>query len=326
MADNVDKYQKIGEELIKRHVDFVPFTQVIQRAIDELNATTPEDVVSFGYTWLDDKLTGLFKGELVVIGGETGTGKTTFATNIVYKASKHHKCAVFALEDRLNDYGIKALYFEIGLLRKKDGKKNYPWNDYRKNVITDASYKSYLELAQKSLENDNVFFGEVKKQMDVEMLEAAMEDQIEKGTKLFLIDHLHYFDLLKGDASKADYVESVMVKLKGIQNRTGARVLLVVHYKKLNGAKPTIDAFKDSISIPQNANYVINLWRDRTLKDGEELFEDRYQTKIFVPKSRNPNGEFTIDVTFNPEINDYDSPKVSYGTPEEKQESQEVIF
>lgn len=314
---SIADYKKIGAELLKQHIDFIPFSEVLTRGIDELQATDPDSVFSFGYDWLDNKMTGIFPGELVLIGGESGTGKTTFATNIMYKSSRKHKCAVLALEDRLNEYAIRALYFEIGRIRKKDGRKNYPWNDYRKNSIDDSNYSQYREDARKNITNENLYFGDVKQQMDVDMLEAAIRKQVENGIELFLIDHLHYFDLLKGEASKADYIESVMVRMKTILRNTGARIILVAHYKKLNGVKPTMDAFKDSIAIVQNSNYVINMWRDRTLQEGEELMEQRYDTKIMVPKSRNPNGEFTVDVRFDPETNDFTNPKTSYGTPTE---------
>lgn len=319
---NETDYKKIGNEIIKQKVDFLLFENVLTRAEEELDTTDPKTIVSFGYDFLDESLTGLFAGEMVVIGGESGTGKTTFATNIVYKASVHHKCAVFALEDRLHDYGIKALYFEMGRLRKKDGLKNYPWNAFRRNEITDENYKAYRTMAKESLKNENLFFGEAEKQMTIEILEKAITEQIAKGVTVFLIDHLHYFDLLRGDSSKADYVEQVMVRIKTIANKTGAKIILVVHYKKLEGKKPTLGSFKDSISIVQNANYVINLWRDRSLDEGEEVMGERYETKLFVPKSRNPNGECTFTLNFDPDTNDYKQQSVSYGTPQKDQENE----
>lgn len=308
----MEKYQRIGEQLINEHVEFLPFTDVVDMGVEELENTNPEDIVSFGYNFLDDKLTGLFPSELVVIGGESGTGKTTFATNIIYKASEKHKCCVLALEDRLADYGIKAVYFEMGRIRAKEGKKNYPWNDYRKNIIKDPDYKAYREKAQEYLKNDNVFFGNVKKQMSIEMLERVLETQAELGTKLILIDHLHYFDLSRGKSTKADYVEQVMVSMKQKLNQTGMRCLLVVHYKKLEGMKPSLDSFKDSISIVQNANYVINLWRDRSMKDDEA---NHFETQMFIPKSRNPNGECSFDLLFDPDKNDYVFKSVRFGSP-----------
>ena len=308
----MNQHEKLGEKLLKEHIEFVPFSEILDRAIIELDETRPEDIVSFGYDFLDDKLTGLFKGELTVIGGESGTGKTTFATNIIYKASKKHRCSVFALEDRLNDYGMKNIYFEIGRLRKEHGKKNYPWNAYRKNEIVDQEYKTYRDQAKQNLNNPNVYFADVKAQMNIDMLERAINNEIDAGSKLFLIDHLHYFDFGTSDSTKADYIEKLMVRMKLIQNQTGARILLVVHYRKLNGAKPSLDSFKDSMAIVQNANYVINLWRDRSMVDEDS---NRFETHMFVPKSRNPNGECSFKLMFNPDINDYEFKEVLFGTP-----------
>jgi hypothetical protein len=226
----------------------------------------------------------------------------TFATNIIYKAGEKHKCAVFALEDRLNDYGIKRLYFEMGKISKKRGLQNYSWNDYRKGKFKeDPGFLGCLDEAYKNLTNENIFFAKVEKQLNIDVLEELIKKKRAEGYELFLVDHLHYFDLLKGESSKADYIEQVMVRLKTVLNNTGARMILVVHYKKLEGKKPTLDSFKDSISIVQNSNYTISLWRDRTT----EIESDRYKTTFFIPKARNPNGEGQVEVMFDPMTNDY---------------------
>ena len=318
-------YESIGkrartnkQEVEQVTADFIPFNKVLTNGINTLLSTKEEDVVSFGYDWLDNQLTGLFPSELLVIGSESGSGKTTFATNIIYKASKKYRCALFALEDRLDDYAIKKLYFEIGKIRKSKGLKNYPWNDYRKNTITNkVLFEEELKEAEENIKSNNIFFADVRKQLDIDDLEKMIDDQVANGTSLFLIDHLHYFDLLKGNSTKADYIEQLMVRLKTLQNRNGARIILIVHYKKLDGQKPKLDSFKDSISIVQNANYVINIWRDRN----DALSANRYKTTFIIPKSRNPNGEGTIEVEFDPETNDYKNVQDwKFGTPPEYQE------
>lgn len=308
MDSNTKKAQEIfGADIVSPY-ELLSFSEVLRSGMDDLMATTAKDVVSFGYNWLDDQLTGLFPGELVVVGSESGGGKTTFATNIVYRASQSRRCVVFALEDRLQDYGLKALYFEIGKIRKKsfgNDTKNYPWNVFRKGELNqNPQFMAHLDLAYKNLKNENIQFVKARDQMNVDVLEKALNDFARDGVELVLIDHLHYFDLNADSGSKADYIEKVMVKLKTVLNNTGLRALLIVHYKKLGGAKPNLDSFKDSISIVQNANYVINIWRER----GENTTEEnKYQTIFSIPKSRNPNGEATITVEFDPNTNDYKS-------------------
>jgi replicative DNA helicase len=287
-------------------ISFLTLSDVLKMGANDLMAVDKDKVISFGYEWLDEQLTGIFPGELVLIGAESGCGKTSFATNIIYKASKKVKCSVFALEDRLEDYGIKALYYKIGALRVAElGKDvvNYNWNKFRTNDIQDPMFIKYLERAKEELRNENILFARVNAMMNIDILEEIIERQTAEGVKLFLIDHLHYFDLNSDKMSKADYIETVMVRLRSLQRRTGASILMIVHYKKLNGQKPGLDSFKDSISIVQNANYVINLWRDRTMETNNHSIN--YETFFFIPKARNPNGETTIKVNFDPSIGDY---------------------
>jgi len=154
--------------------------------------------------------------------------------------------------------------------------------------------------------------------IDIDILEKLIEKKVLEGVNLFLIDHLHFFDLLKGKNNKSDYVEHLMIRLTILRKKTGARIILIVHYKKLEGTKPKLDSFKDSISIPQNADYVINLWRDRS-----EL-ADKYKTILTIPKSRNPNGEATIEIEFDPNVNDYIFRDSKFGVGEPAPQTFEV--
>lgn len=299
---------------IKTDYQLVPFNDLLARSMDSLDLVDASECVETGYKWLDDKIVGLFKGELLVWGGESGSGKTTMVTNICYKvANRGVKTVVMALEDRLDDYGIKAVYFALGRVRKAVGKSFYSWNDYRKNQIKDSEYKLFRAKAVESLKSSNLSFVEVSAQMDIDLLEKIIVKETEKGTKLFLVDHLHYLDMTsKENASRAEFVEKMMIKIKSVLNRTGARMILVVHYKKLEGRKPMLDSFKDSISIPQNANYVVNMWRDRSEKG------DQFETTFYIPKVRNPNGEATIKMKYDPTTNEYvDELENSFGTPQQ---------
>lgn len=306
----------------KKSFEFITFTDVVELGYQELTKTQTNKVVSYGYLWLDDKLVGIFPSELIVIGGESGTGKTALATNIIYRASKQVKCGVYALEDRMEDYGIRALFYEINRIKKAsegNDTKNYWWNDYRLNRIKDSAYKTYLEQARTNLKNGNIFFAKVKEMMKIDLLESLILEQVKNGVNLFLVDHLHYFDLTSGKDSKSDYVEKIMIRLKTLLINTNASMILVVHYKKLEGKKPSIDSFKDSIAIPQNANYVINLWRERSIKaDETELVglrpvQKKNITHFMIPKVRNPNGEGTYKAIWNPEKGDYEDEKIDWG-------------
>lgn len=278
-------------------IESVETREVFKRAFDEINNTKKEDIISYGYSWLDEKLSGIFPGQLILVGGESGTGKSTFTISVMYNCQK--PTAVFALEERLEDYGKKAIYFEIGKIRHAEGKKQYPWNVFvRGELNNDPIFLDYIAKAYENFKDRKYpYFQKIDKRVTIELVEKRIEVlSIMSGVKLFLIDHLHSFDLISGKNSKADFIEDVMVRLGSLARRLNVSILIVAHYRKLNGNRPTLDSFKDSISIVQNASTVINIWRNREEGISEE---DRYKTQFIIAKTRDLGGEGKIDVMFN---------------------------
>jgi replicative DNA helicase len=282
-------------------IESVSKKDVVMAGYDELMKTDAKDIISFGYHWLDIKLSGIFPGQLILVGGESGTGKSTFTISIIYKCKQ--PTAVFALEERLEDYGKKTLYFEIGKLRRQDGKKQYPWNAYiRGEINKDELFLEYVARAYENLNQKYPYFQKMGKMATIDLVEKRLELLAFEGIKLVLIDHLHYFDLLVGKNSKTDYIEQIMIRLRLLAIRLKISIIIVAHYRKLNGNRPTLDSFKDSIAIVQNASTVINLWRNRE----EGTIEDKYKTQFIIPKSRDLGGEGKIDVIFNPSTGEYE--------------------
>ena len=241
------------------------------------------------------------------------TGKTTFANNIVLKASKKHKVAVWSLEDNPLSILKQKIYNRINELRIKDGKKRYPFIAFWKNEIDSREFYLYRKQAVEDVQKEigkNLIYVDTQQVPTIELLEKEIEKQSKLGIKLMLIDHLHKFSFKsQSGMSKADIIEDFMNRLRKVQDKTGMRVILIVHYTKLNGAKPILDSFKDSISIPQNASVVINLWRDRgENENGVNL------TKIMIPKIRIPVPEVTFDVQYDETINDYSDDIFVFGT------------
>lgn len=329
------KTNKVEEKVITDGIEKVTWTEALRLAEKELKETTPEDCLGFGYNFLDDALTGIFPGELIVIGGSTGTGKSTLAMNVChFAANKGHKVFVFALEDRIEDYGMKAIYFKMNQIAKMEegtDKETYSWNLYRKNCYDNELFLRRKEKAIEQLKNDNISFIKVDKRLNFATLEKMIDEEMKDGTELFLIDHLHYFDLDSSSLGRTNYIENFIVDLRTMQRRNKARILLICHYRKLNNELPTLDSFKDSSSISQNANYVINLFRDRgesaskigkksndsinsALSQLKTSTEKRYiDTFFLIPKSRNPNGESTIIVKYDKMKGEYlDKPSYEF--------------
>jgi hypothetical protein len=88
-----------------------------------------------------------------------------------------------------------------------------------------------------------------------------MEEEARAWTKVFFIDHLHYFK--KSWWQRTDLeIESIMHDINEICRIYNVTVFLLAHYRKLNWETPTNDAFKDASWIKQVANIIIHISRD----------------------------------------------------------------
>lgn len=323
------------------NLPFRTFRGAVLESKTYLDALDPASIFSFGYAPLDSHLGGIYPGEVILIGGESGTGKTTFVTSVLkHNAKNGHKVLYFTLEDTLRDHGLKELYFAIGKVRKERGSKNYPWQDFRNNTIASSEYQADCTEAMRRLPDDTLLFydrvhARAPSKLDIDTLEELIEAAVLAGVRLIGIDHLHFFDNRVSKENKADRIEEIMQRIKSMADKHGIAILLLAHYHKLKGEKPTLDSFKDSISIAQTANVVINMWRDRSEdetqktadslegKEGKRIFE----THFLLPKVRSPAGEATIVMQFNPFTFEYEYVEGRTGTKQElSKEKQAQLF
>lgn len=316
------------ERVMKKQTSFpfVGLDKMVEYSAEYLDNLDPNTIFEYGYKPLDDHLGGIYPSEVVLIGGESGTGKTSFLTSVLKHNAQRCKALFFSLEDTLNDYTLKQIWFALGRIRKERGDKNYPWRDFRNNLVEDYRYHEDRKKAESIVRKDeNLFFydrghEDAPDKMDIDTLEELTDKAAKKGFKLIGIDHLHFFNLNEVGQTKADRLEQVMQRIKGMAERNDVAIVLLAHYKKLFGDKPSLDSFKDSSAIVQTANVVINMWRDRS----DDLGTDINETHFMMPKVRSPVGEKTIIMQFNPHTFEYEYKDESSGTAQGLSKRKEI--
>jgi replicative DNA helicase len=170
----------------------------------------------------------------------------------------------------MEDIGKEDLYVYSNRIRYKESQK--PWdfvkfmnNEYFHPNGTDYDpYNiTYVEKASIKLKEDNKNITELDKyrQVSIEDMVRLMEEEAQAGTKVFIIDHLHYFK--KTSQTRTDLeIEEIMHDINEIARKYNVAVFLLAHYRKLNNAEPSNDAFKDGAAIKQVANIIIHLSRE----------------------------------------------------------------
>lgn len=193
----------------------------------------------------DRKLDGLQTGELTVISGKTGEGKTLFAEswmNGLIRANPTLKACFFSFE--VAPQALLAKYAESPQL------------------------EIYLPLELKTAD-----FGWLQKRV----WEAAVKE----NCKLFIFDHLHFLiDMAERQQNMSLNIGRFMRELKSkIALELNVSVILIAHQKGTEEA--TIDAIRDSSFISQESDNVILVGRRKNFTGSElQNMDEETQGKI----------------------------------------------
>lgn len=220
--------------------------------------------LSFGVTFLDEALGGIFPNDLIVLGAKTGLGKSQLATLIAQSnASQGRRVHMFALEAEEFEIERRIKYqmiaekffslsprprFRLNYLDWYYGKLDEELNEIESEIDRQGGVYPTLNIYYR---NGN--FGI----QEFERLFFAIKDQ----TDLVIIDHLHYFDLEDENENRA--VKEIVKKIRDCALISGRPIILISHVRKSDKrAKqliPDIEDFHGSSDIGKIATKAITI-------------------------------------------------------------------
>lgn len=146
--------------------------------------------------FLQDKLQGICTGDLVVIACASGCGKSSISRQVCMKARDEGCLTVlYSLEDRQDTYPTEEARFAY--MRNGKGAPDLRTfaiqNTHNPAQFTEERKLAYLNT--KKTDNEGrpllvIHESIAKGDWDINRLKATMTEEIEKGYKLFIIDHL----------------------------------------------------------------------------------------------------------------------------------------
>lgn len=282
-------------------------------------------VGSFPVTYLQHKLKGILRGDLILIGARSGAGKTTIANMIaLHNARNGVKVALFSLENFEGDMFVeKAFYY----YRRFTGNYNLSLRDF-----ASASFQAdMLQLdkaekqARKDIENINLI--ERSKDYGVTELKDEIINQAEnQGAEMIIIDHLDYVDKFKG-VSDVEHITDLMKTIRKVQDAYKIPVVAISHLRKSGNkdmpAVPSMDEFIGSSNKVKESTAVILLAPD---DNGNVKSNDLEQklTWCCIRKLRMGGIDNKVaKITFNKKTGEYDKGygeyKVNYSGTEVKE-------
>ncbi len=235
--------------------------------------------VPTGYYDLDEQLTGLHAGELILIAGRPSMGKTSFGMNVVENAAIRHgqKVAVFSLEMPAEQLVMRMLCSEANVDMQK----------VRRGGINDDEWMRLSE-AMGPIAMSQIFIDATSGVSVPEIRSKARRLQLEQGLDLIMIDYLQLMSGAGKSASRQEEVAGISRGLKGLAQELQVPVIALSQLSRAAAGRadhrPILSDIRDSGAIEQDADVVLFIHREDYY---DKETEDKNIAEIIIAKQRN---------------------------------------
>ena len=261
--------------------------------------------VPTGYTELDDMLTGLHPGELVLVAGRPSMGKTSIGMNFIENAAIRagKKAAVFSLEMPAEQLAMRMLCTEARVDMQR----------VRRGQLSDDEWQSLCN-AMVSIGPATIYVDATPGITPSGVRSKARRLQLEHGLDVIMIDYLSLMTGVGKFGSRQEEVSSISRSLKALAIELGVPVIALQQLSRAptgrSNHRPVLSDIRDSGAIEQDADVVMFIHRE-DYYDPET--PDKNIAEIIIAKQRNGSlgtvklgwkGEYTWVMDLSPTANE----------------------
>ena len=261
--------------------------------------------VPTGYTELDDMLTGLHPGELVLVAGRPSMGKTSIGMNFIENAAIRagKKAAVFSLEMPAEQLAMRMLCTEARVDMQR----------VRRGQLSDDEWQSLCN-AMVSIGPATIYVDATPGITPSGVRSKARRLQLEHGLDVIMIDYLSLMTGVGKFGSRQEEVSSISRSLKALAIELGVPVIALQQLSRAptgrSNHRPVLSDIRDSGAIEQDADVVMFIHRE-DYYDPET--PDKNIAEIIIAKQRNGSlgtvklgwkGEYTWFMDLSPTANE----------------------
>ena len=260
----------------------VPLREVLVKTYDQIDELSrlhgAIGGVPTGFIDLDNLLTGLHPGELVVVGARPSMGKTSFAMNIASHASlkRGKSVAVFTLEMPREQIAMRMLCSDAQVDMQR----------VRKGSLTDKDWSNLANSVQ-SMADAPMYIDDTAGITPSQLRSRCRRLKMDKGLDLVVVD---YLGLMKADGrveSRQLEVSEISRQLKAIALDMKIPIIACAQLSRANkdrvDKRPVLSDLRDSGSIEQDADVVMFLHREEYYNKDTE---DKNIGEVIISKQR----------------------------------------
>ena len=223
------------------------------------------DSAEYPYDFLNDKLQGLRKSELLTVTAGTGVGKSTFVNEIAYDllVRQNQTIGVISLEENLRRTARRFIGINL----------NHPIH-INKGDITDEQIE---QAFKETLGTGRLWLYDHFGSLDCDVLLNRIRYCIVSlGCDWVIFDHLSILVSGSDESNEVKAIDRTMTKLRSLVEETGAGLILVSHLRRPQGNKgyedgqqTSLSSLRGSSSIACLSDIVIGLERDQQNADSD---------------------------------------------------------
>lgn len=261
--DVVDLAQQAVYDVTERRVseDFAILSDLLQPTLDEIEAVGSQggvmSGVPTGFSDLDRLLNGLHPGQLVVVAGRPGLGKSTASMDFARNAAVRFNLAsaIFSLEMSKVEIVMRLLSAEARV----------PLHVLRSGQLSDDDWTK-LARRMGEISEAPLFVDDTPNMNLMEIRAKARRLKQRHDLKLVIVDYLQLMTSPKRVESRQQEVAELSRGLKLLAKEIECPVVAVSQLNRgpeqRNDKRPQLSDLRESGSIEQDADVVILLHRD----------------------------------------------------------------
>ncbi|MCD5412312.1 MAG: replicative DNA helicase [Thermodesulfovibrionales bacterium] len=304
--DITDKRTKISFSPLR---DVIKDTfKMIEHLYDKKEAITG---VPSGFKDIDELTSGFQSGDLIIVGGRPGMGKTAFALNVAgyVAADMRETVAVFSLEMSKEQLALRMICAESGVNS----------SSVRKGFIGKQDWIKLTNAAGR-LADAPIFIDDSSMLTVLEIRAKARRLKMEYGMlSLIVVDYLQLMRSMGKFERREQEISDISRSLKALAKELKVPVIAL---SQLNRAveqrgekRPTLADLRESGALEQDADVIIFLYRDEFYNKNNP--SNKGKAELIVAKQRNgPTG--IVNLTYLADSTKFvDFTDLSYETEEE---------
>lgn len=266
-----------------------------------------------------NQVTFMMKGDVIIVGGRPGAGKTAFGIQVARHVAKttNKKVAIISIEMTADQLAMRELSNHSGI-----NSHEIVYRNEKKVGISEL-----VKTTEKETYMDNILLVD-HIGTDEDLYSFMIVLILQYGVEFILIDYLQLIPAAKPSNNRNSDIEKISRKIKAIAKEYGVTIMPLSQLSRDSDKgttirKPKLSDLRDSGSIEQDATIVLLLYRPEAQGSVENTTGESVSGKamIIVGKNRNGAPGSEIKLLYNGNKYEFEEPQMQLPFNSEEQES-----